>query len=288
MPELANELLTVSIAERGAELSSVIRKSDQTQYMWQADPAYWKRHAPVLFPIVGRLKDNQYTYHEKVYQMSQHGLARDLPFEVISHTTDRLSFRLQEQELTREKYPFAFTFDMHYVLDGNALEVIYEVHNPNEDILPFSIGAHPAFSCPIVPEESLTDYEVRFEQAETADRQLLNEGLFDGRTAPFLTNSDRFDITEHVFDEDALVFLELTSSYVELRSKVSDRRVRVTLDDWPYLGVWAKPGAPFVCLEPWQGLADQTSASGDLTEKAGMILLLPGQTHRCSYEVIFD
>lgn len=288
MSEIANEILQVSIAQQGAELTSIVRRSDHTQYLWQADPAFWKRHAPVLFPIVGRLKDNQYTYQGSIYQMSQHGFARDLFFNIVEEADDSITFRLADQPLTHEKYPFAFRLDISYTLEGNALLVSYEVHNPNDKVLPFSIGAHPAFSCPIIPGESFTDYEIHFEQAETAERHLLNAGLFDGTTVPYLQNSDHFPLTNDIFDQDALVFHDLKSAYVELRSKVSGRSVRMTLDGWPYLGIWAKPGAPFVCLEPWQGLADSTDVSGVLTEKPGIHLLLPGQTHTCGYEVIFD
>lgn len=284
---LDNATLSLVIETKGAELISAVRKSDQTEYMWQAFPEIWGRHAPILFPIVGRLKDNQYTYEGQTYQMGQHGFARDKEFDIVSQSEDTIVLRLSDDDQTRQMYPFSFALDISYHLAGEHVEITYLVHNPNDKALPFSIGAHPGFSCPLVPDEILEDYVIEFEKEETASIHLLDNGLFSGAEEPYLNNSRHIPVTKNVFDRDALVFHELKSSYVRLLSQKSDRYVEISLSGFPYLGLWAKPGAPYVCLEPWQGLADYTDASGELTEKAGIHLLRSGQTYSIQYSITF-
>jgi len=287
MATLQNDLLSISVTPKGAELASVKQLSDGTEFMWQADPAFWKRHAPVLFPIVGRLKGDSFVYEGKSYTMTQHGFARDREFVLVESGPDFLHFTLLADDATKEKYPFEFALHLRYTLTGNSLRIDYKVENKGETAMPFSVGAHPAFNCPIQAGEGLRDYEVVFEQEEEAARHLIEGGLFTGETSPMLGNADRIQLVEGIFDLDAIVLHDLKSEWVALRSKTSGREVRMSLQGWPYLGIWAKPGAPFVCLEPWQGLADYTTATGDLMEKVGIQVLMPGQTHEAGYTVEF-
>ncbi|MEO1448958.1 MAG: aldose 1-epimerase family protein [Bacteroidota bacterium] len=284
---LQNDLLQIHVKPKGAELAHVIDQQDQTEYMWEGDPSVWGRHAPVLFPIVGRLKDNQYMVGTESYRLTQHGFARDRTFTRIEQTESQLRFRLTNDPETEALYPFSFELEIGYHLDGRALTVSYAVRNSGEATLPFSLGAHPGFKCPLLPDESLTDYEVVFAQPETLARHLLEGGLYNRETESVLVNQDRIGITPTLFDQDALVFHQPKSEWVALRSRKSGRGVELSLEGWPYLGIWAKPGAPFVCLEPWQGVADYTDASGHLSEKLGMMFLAPGATHTAAYTLRF-
>ncbi len=285
---LENESLLVKIKESGAELSSVKNKEDLTEYIWQADPEYWKRHAPVLFPIVGRLKDNQYTYEGKTYNLSQHGFARDLPFNMISQSTVTATLSLQANPQTRDQYPFEFRLTISYQLIQNHLQVSYQVENLDTKVMPFTIGAHPGFSCPIDPADKLEEHVIEFEQPEESHTHLLQDGLFDYRTQPYLQDQQSFPITPHTFDHDALVFHDLKSKHVRLLSQQSGRYVQVSIEGFPYLGIWAKPGAPFICIEPWHGLADYVDSNGDLFAKKGMLTLSPGKYFNSSYQITFQ
>ena len=287
MSTLENEFLHVAVNLKGAELASVRDRQNQTEYLWQADPSFWGRHAPLLFPIVGRLKDDHFQHHGQSYHLTQHGFARDLPFVPQPAEAGSLRFRLRATPETKQRYPFDFQLDVMYSLAERDLTVTYEVSNPGREPMPFSIGAHPAFRCPLVEGETFSDYELVLAEPETVDRHLLAGGLYSGEVERVLDAHDRLPLNATLFQRDALVFHELASEWVALRSRVSGREVRMYIQEFPYFGLWTKPGAPFVCLEPWQGLADYTDASGDLTEKPGIHLLLPAQTHRASYRVSF-
>ncbi|MEM9984079.1 MAG: aldose 1-epimerase family protein [Bacteroidota bacterium] len=288
MPQLSNSHLFLAVHLKGAELASVIRQSDQTEYLWQADPTYWGRHAPVLFPIVGRLKDDTYHAQGKSFSMKQHGLARNQMFVLSDSGDHHLQFTLESNKDTMAQYPYPFKLHITYTLRGNEVEVAYRVENLGMEPMPFSIGAHPAFNCPLTPGESFTDYYLQFEQQENCPRHLLKDGLYTGETEPLLADQDVIPLTEELFAKDALVLHQPESRWVALKAKQSERAVRISLTGFPYLGLWTKPGAPFVCLEPWQGLADYENHNGDIKEKAGIIILMPGQTHRASYTMTFE
>ena len=278
--------LLVQIAPKGAELTSILSKSDDTQYLWQADPAVWGRHAPILFPVVGRLKENQYTYGGKTYSLNQHGFARDQEFEIRRQGEGSVWLDAHANPDTLPKYPFYYRLGIGYELTGSTIHVTYEVSNLGDKVMPFSIGAHPGFCCPLVPGDELTDYVVEFDQVETADTHLLDEkGLFDGRTRPCLQNSNRIPITPDLFNDDALVFHHLNSSTARLLSLKSGRYVEMSIEGYPYLGIWAQPGAPYVCIEPWHGLADLSDTSGDIFEKKGIRTVEPNKHFSCSYTI---
>ena len=283
---LESSSLLVHIAPKGAELTSILGKADQTEYLWQADPAVWGRHAPILFPVVGRLKDNQYFYEGKAYPMNQHGFARDQVFSILQQNDTTVWLEASATPETLPIYPFYFNLRVGYHLEGSTLQVSYQVGNLANKVMPFSIGAHPGFSCPITPGEELTDYVVEFDQEETAATHLLDEkGLFDGRTRPCLEGSKRIPITKDLFNDDALVFHHLKSSTAKLLSTKSGRYVEMRMEGFPYLGIWAQPGAPYVCIEPWHGHADWADTSGDIFEKKGIRTLAPNRAFECSYTI---
>lgn len=287
---LENEQCRVGLNSHGAELSSFVRKDlNNLEYIWPADAAFWNRHAPVLFPIVGRLPQDQYTHQGQTYSLSQHGFARDQEFELHSHSGTAVAFELRATEQSRRHYPFEFLLRITYRLAGPELTVGWEVENPGTGELLFSIGAHPAFRCPLVEGETFEDYEFAFDQPVTAERHLLEGGLLNGQTAPLLDNQQELPLTYALFAQDALVLKDFHFTHVTLRSRRSGRGVRVRFEGFPYLGLWTKgPGAPFVCMEPWHGIASSTTGSPELAEKEGILSLQPGQHFATSYSITVE
>ncbi|RPD50081.1 aldose 1-epimerase family protein [Hymenobacter sediminis] len=287
---LENEQCRVGINSHGAELSSFVRKDlDNLEYIWPADPAFWNRHAPVLFPIVGRLPQDQYQHEGQSYSLSQHGFARDQEFELHSHSGTAIAFELRATEESRAKFPFDFLLRITYRLAGPTLTIGWEVENPGSGELLFSIGAHPAFRCPLQEGETFEDYEFVFDQPTTAERYLLEGGLLTGKTEPLLQNQEVLPLSYELFAQDALVLKHFDFTHVTLRSRRSGRSVRVRFDGFPYLGLWTKgPGAPFVCIEPWQGIASSTTGSAELADKEGILSLNPGQQFVTSYSITVE
>ncbi|SDK69657.1 Galactose mutarotase [Catalinimonas alkaloidigena] len=285
MPTLQNDHLRLTLKPIGAEMTSLYHLAQEKEYLWQADPEVWARHAPVLFPIVGKLKGNQYQVDEQTYTLPQHGFARDLPFELIKQSPQQALFRLESDSTTREKYPFEFRLDIGYALRGSAVRVSYTVANQGDETMYFSIGAHPGFAICLFPDEQLDDYYLEFDHAERAARALLEGGLFNSATRPVLTGTPTLPLDAHSFDEDAIVFKQLKSQKVSLKSRKSDYRVKVCYAGFPYLGIWSKAGAPFVCIEPWYGLADATDATGQLSAKEGILSLGSGKTFQCHFDI---
>ncbi len=285
---LENDQCRVTVNSHGAELSSFIRKDlTELEYIWQADPTVWARHAPVLFPIVGRLPQDTYLHEGQEYKLPQHGFARDQQFALLSQTSDELTFSLKADEATRALYPFDFELLIRYQLRGNTLGVTWQVHNPGaERELLFSIGAHPAFRCPLLPDERFEDYYFEFDHAVSFERHLLAGGLLTGQTAPVLNNQTELPLTYELFTDDALVLKKFDFTHLTLRSRKSARTVRLRFDGFPYLGLWTKgPGAPFVCVEPWQGVASTAGGPQELAEKEGILNLPPSQTFTTEYSI---
>ena len=283
---LENETCRVGVKEDGAELCSFVKQPENLEYIWQADPQVWPRHAPVLFPIVGKLPGNQYCYGGKTYQMSQHGFARDQSFRLTSQSETEMVFELSENEQTLTIYPFPFRLQIIYRLAGNALETTYQVQNPAERDLYFSIGAHPAFNCPLLPGESFVDYYLAFEKPETQDYYLLEQGLLSGKIEPLLKNENKLPLSYDLFLHDALVFKGLSSEKIRLQNLQHNHGVTFEFKGFPYFGIWTKEtGAGFICLEPWHGIASSIGDSGELEQKEGIKKLGAGQEFSCSYTI---
>lgn len=275
---LQNSEMEIAVQSKGAELTSIINKRNRKEYLWQADPAYWNRHAPVLFPIVGKLKDNRYTYEGEEYEMSQHGFARDRNFNLEKKDEEVLRFRLENQVDTYENYPFRFILDISYSLVGSTILVEYKIRNTDEKNIFFSIGAHPAFNCPITEGEKFEDYSLFFNEVENSNRYLISEGLLTGKEAPVPFKRNELPLSYSLFENDAIVLQEFKSDTVTLKSKKSNHGVRVSFPGFPFLGIWTKrKGAPFLCIEPWCGLADSENASGKIEAKEGINVLFPDQ-----------
>ena len=285
---LENDQLTVTLATHGAEIQSIRRPATGQEYIWTADKTVWARHAPVLFPIVGKLRNDQYQVEDTTYRMTQHGFARDQDFKVIEHNSDSITFGLTAASETMGQYPFNFTLDVRYQLVDNRVDTTYQVVNHDRGAMPFSIGAHPGFLCPKHVNGQEERYYLRFEQEETLVRHLLRDGLRTGETQPVMEDSRELALSPALFEDDALVFTNVASDSVSIvPQSTGQRMVTVHFAGFPYLGVWQKVGADFYCIEPWYGLADRSDTSGDFTSKEGMRMLPSEGTFEATFGMTF-
>lgn len=276
MKELSNEYLRVVINSKGAELQSIVRKDNELEYLWSGDPAFWGKKSPVLFPIVGGLKNNTYTFRDIPYQLGRHGFARDMEFEVTEHTDAHIVFHLEDSDATRKNYPFAFSFNIRYSLHDATLTVAYEVQNTGDDTMYFSVGAHPAFKVPLVTGTAYEDYFLHFSDIEKAAIwPLTTTGEISRKPQPYLDNVEELQLAKTLFYKDALVFKDLASTSISIRCDDSPHGLTVHFPGFPYMGIWSAKDADFVCIEPWCGIADHEDVSGKLEEKEGIHALAP-------------
>ena len=284
--EIKNEYIKAKIKSFGAELNSLQKIDDSLEYIWQGDKEFWARHSPILFPIVGRLKNDSYTYQNQKYNMSQHGFARDKEFEVIKNEVDFIEFRLKSDEKTLEIYPFSFELYLSYKLEKNSLIVSYKVINKSDDKMLFSIGAHPAFNWTLKEDEKKEDYFLEFENIKQTKRYFLNEkGLvYDSVDLKIIDN--KIALNEELFKNDALVFNDSNIKILTLKNSNNKNFVKLEFKNFPYLGIWSKPsGAPFVCIEPWFGVADEDSSNQNFEDKKGLISLEKNEIFSCFYSI---
>jgi len=282
---LQNNILSVAISTKGAELQSIIHKDFGLEYMWSGDPKFWGKKSPVLFPIVGGLKNNSYQYNGKSYQLNRHGFARDMEFEVTGQDEDGIVFTLNSNEETLANYPFQFSFSVRYKLDSNRLSVTYIVRNTKEKML-FSVGGHPAFRVPLVDGTTFEDYFLEFNHLESASRwPLSKDGLIENTPMQVIEHSDKLPLKKSLFYEDALVFKHLASKSIYILSNKTSHGLKVNFQGFPYLGIWSAKDADFVCIEPWCGIADTVNASGNLADKEGINNLTPGESFERTWHV---
>lgn len=284
---LENDHISVGVKTIGAELCSVKGKKRDIEYLWQADPAFWGRHSCILFPIIGKLKNDHYTLGEKNYQISQHGFVRDMPFEIFLQETDTLSMKMCSDAQTFEKFPFHFEVIISYRLVENCAEIEYSIINNSTGVMPYSLGAHPAFNCPLDKNLERKDYSLRFDATEKAySRCLDHDGLIDNRRKLILDNEDIIHLADDLFDEDALIFQDLNSQNVTLIDYRGDKIWTFNFSGFPYLGIWSQKGcAPFVCIEPWHGIADTSDATGQIFEKEGIRTLGSKNSFSCLHSI---
>lgn len=286
MHSIFNDTISIKVSEKGAELQSVYHQQNRLEYLWSGDPVYWAKKSPVLFPIVGALKNNAYQYKGKEYQLDRHGFARNANFELIKKTDNSLTFSLKSNEQTKASYPFDFVFSVKYALQENKLQVTFIVENTGSENLLFSIGAHPAFAVPLVLGTKYEDYYLQFSQAEDADRWLVSaEGLIEITQTPLLKNENRLPLKKELFYKDALVFKHLQSDAISILSDKTLHGIKVSFSNFPYMGIWAAKDADFVCIEPWCGIADSVNASGNLEDKEGINTLAPKGKFEVGYEI---
>ncbi len=277
MFHLENEYLKLAVNEIGAELVEIKGKKENTDFLWNRDPKYWKLSAPVLFPCVGGLKNNQYKIDGKVFSLSKHGFARDSIFNMIEKSNDKLIFELSYSEKSLAVYPYKFLLRVIYTLVGNTITNTYEVRNMDNKEIFFGIGGHPAFMCPLDKDASFEDYYLEFEKDENADIMLLSdEGFFTRKNQKFLDNTNILELKHEYFIQDALVFNRLNSKKVKLKSKKSNKNLEFDFSGFPTLGIWQPYGANFICLEPWISFGDYVDSDGDFKQKDDIVKLEEG------------
>lgn len=288
MYTLENKLLKITVKPKGAELSSIFSKSQNREVLWQADPNYWARHAPILFPIVGQVRDGKYTIENQEFEMSQHGFARDQEFEMINKDKNEIRFKLTQNDQSLKQFPFKFTLLITYSIFESTLTVAYTVVNNGHSKLPFSIGAHPGFNLPFDKNSSIENYSLIFNKKEKSDRILFENGLLNGKKEfDFLNQTNTIDLHHSIFDNDALIFKNLQSDQVVLKNNLNNQSVKFNFKGFPYLGIWSKPksNAPFICIEPWHGVTDNKTSPQDFSQKEGRITLDINKEFNCNYSI---
>lgn len=287
---LENEKLRVEIDSFGAELKSVKNKATGLEYMWQADPTYWGRTSPILFPFVGSLKDKSYSYKGKTYHMGQHGFARDMEHKLLSKTETEIYFCLSSNEDTMQNYPFAFELRLGYELADDELKVLWEVYNPsNDELLHFSIGAHPAFNCPIHGEENKSGYQLYFGGADEIHHYgHIATGLALNEDIVLPLENHRVTMTPEFFDRCTYIINGPQTNEIGIEDPEGTRFVTV-LFDMPVVALWSPEGknAPFLCIEPWFGRCDAVDFEGTLEERAFNNTLEAGNNFHTSYTIRF-
>ena len=284
---LENEDLRITVREHGAELRSLTEKADGTEYLWNGDPSWWKYSSPVLFPIVGKLAGGKYRRAGKTYELPAHGLGRISEFRLLRRTERSLHFVLDWSEESLRSYPYKFELEISYTLEGRTVRVGWCVRNLGEQQMFFSIGAHPAFRCPIVPGESREDCYLEFSQQEAAEKLVITpECLLSHRREPVLKGKQQ-PLSDAFFRDGVLVFDDLHSDRITIRSHKSEKSLSIAAPGFPYWGIWSpeKGGAPFICLEPWHGHADYADFSGDFSQKEGNERLEAGKEFNAEYQI---
>lgn len=288
MVTLQNNTLKITIKPIGAELCEIASTKNGNQFLWDADPSIWGNFAPNLFPIVGMLKDETYHFEGESYQLPKHGFIRNNPnFQIVEESIESVTFSLNYNNETLKSYPFKFEFFVEYRLVENNLHITYKVINVDSKPLYFSVGGHPAFKCPVYDGETYKDYQLVFETEELSQTYLLNlhNGLVTNETKSVFDTSNTIQLHEHLFDHDALIFKDLKSRNVTLSSAVKGPVLTVHFKDFPYLGLWAKPKANYVCIEPWLGIADSEDTYQELTTKEGIIALPANEQFNATYTI---
>lgn len=283
---MQNDHLSISINPKGAELTSITDQQTGFEFLWQADAAIWGRHAPVLFPIVGKVAHNQLLIDGKAYPIGQHGFARDQQFELVSETETEVWYQLKSHPQLLEVFPYAFVLQLGYTLLKNTLQCHYKITNPAATPLFFSIGAHPGFN---LPTQKLSDYVIEFAQPETEERHLLTGGLFDGRQKPVLSSPTHIQLSKVLFDDDAIVFKQLHSASLTLKQLNGTFAIGLDYPQFGALGIWTqKDCEQYICLEPWCGYADNSKGHDDFSTKEGVVELAPGAVFERTYSLTFN
>lgn len=284
---LENDAIRIEIDSHGAELKSLVKKETGTEYMWCADPEYWGRTSPVLFPLVGNVSGKQYRTKGKTYDMGQHGFARDMEFTLESQTDNEIWFVLRSNEETLAKYPYEFVLKLGYRLDGAKVEVLWHVENPSEEELPFAIGGHPAFYCPVTSGVKQSDCYIQFDVAGPLKCSTIDGYLVGDRVDTYALEDGMLRIDEHLFDNDALIIEKQNIKKVSLCDP--KKQVFLTIElDAPLFGIWrpADPGAPFVCIEPWYGRSDRIGYAGELRDREYENVLAAGENWDVGYTIL--
>ena len=279
--KISSESLKVTISTIGAEITSI--KKGESELIWQADPNVWKGHAPLLFPICGGLKEDKFIYNGKSYTMPKHGFARTSEVEVETVTENRATFLLKSSAETRKCYPFDFELRVIYVLNSNELTVTYDIKNMTDDDMYFSIGSHEAYSCP----NGIGEWSIVFEKDEDLIAAPVDGPLLTYDENVILKNTRILPLKDEYFEIDALVFQNLKSRKLTLKNSRTGYEIKLDFDGFPYLLIWTKPNAKYICLEPWCGIPDFVDSNFDRTEKKGIIRIEKDESTTRTHKIIF-
>ena len=285
---LENDKLCVQVRSYGAELRSIKERADETEYLWDGNPQWWKYSSPVLFPIVGKLQDGKYRVNGTEYELPGHGFGRISEYQLVERRQDYIEFALKWSEDTLVSYPWKFQLNVAYALKDNTVEVIWKVQNLDDREMVYSIGAHTAFRCPLVQGEEFSDCYLTFNQQEDNINMPLNsKGQFLKEQGEARLQGEQLALNYGMFAGDALAYKGLKSDVVTICSHKSDKKVSMEAKDFPFWGFWtpAQGGAPFLCLEPWQGHADYEGYNGEFADREGSLKLEPGKTQSFHYTI---
>jgi len=282
MIKIGSGALSAAIDPLGAELSS-LRDADGRELMTDADPAFWSGRAPILFPIVGRLSHDTLRLDGRGYAMEKHGFARRQVFDIVAQDAASATFRLVANDATRAGYPFDFTLDIRFSITGATLDIAVTIANRGGDPMPESFGFHPAFAWPLPYHQLRDEHRITFDANEGATIKQLDDGLI-ATDVPTPLDGRALDLADDLFADDALIWIPVASQSV-IYGAAEGPSLRVDFPDTPYLGIWTKPGAAFVCIEPWHGHADPVGFAGDFRDKPGVFLVAPGGDWRCGMRV---
>ncbi|HHB1747759.1 TPA: aldose 1-epimerase family protein [Listeria monocytogenes] len=287
MIKLENEVLLVEMKTAGAELTRIFHKDTGLEYLWNADSKFWGRHSPVLFPTVGRLVEDTYLVDGKPYHLGQHGFARDRDFQVIEQTEKSVRFELDADEDSLAVYPYKFKLSIIYTIEKNTVAVSYEVENTDNKRIYFSSGAHPAFNLPLTDGTTFEDYYLDFGTEENLETLCLEGPYRSGEIKKVVDKPAQYlPLSYDLFKNDALIFEALKQKEMTIKSDKTPHFVKVSFPEFPFVGVWtAKPGTPFLCIEPWYGIADGAGESVELRDKAGIEHLEPEAVFASEYEI---
>ncbi len=276
---ISNCNFTAQIKHLGAELFS-LKNSNAKEFIWDGNPTFWGKHSPILFPIVGTLKNNSFVTNGKQFHLSRHGFAREMEFELINKTDESATFSLISTIETKKVYPFDFELQIGYTLIKNILHIDYKVINKNKKTMPFAIGAHPAFALP----RNFEDYSLEFQQEETLNYHLLEGGLISNKTNELRLENRQLNLNYQLFEKDALVFKTLKSKSISIL-KNTIPILKVNYSDFPNLGIWTVVNAPFLCIEPWFGYSDTLDEYDDFLKKEGIQLLEKHETFESNFNI---
>lgn len=276
---ISNSNLTAQINHFGAELFS-LKNRENKEYIWEGNPSFWGKHSPILFPIVGTLKNNAYSYNGKEYHLSRHGFARDMNFELVVKSEKSATFSLISSIETKKIYPFDFELKVIYTLEEYKLIIEYNIINNNNCIMPFSIGAHPAFALP----KSFQDYSLAFNHNEVLTSYQLENDLLSDNTEMIEMIDNEVPLNYSLFEKDALIFKKIKSKIITVLENKKPL-LCVRFDNFPNLGIWTKKNAPFLCIEPWIGYSDTVDSTGNILEKEGIQLLEAKKSLQCNFSI---
>lgn len=288
MVELTNDYLTVTLHPKGAEIISIYGKEDNINYMWKRDACQWANSAPILFPIVGAIKNDTCLINGETYHMTQHGFARHNEFEINNLSKTEVTFTLRTNEDIKKQYPFLFELNVTYKLIDNKLSCSINVKNLDNDVIYFQVGGHPAFACPFTDEESSNDYYIEFSENETCNQKIIDVAKrgMSRIEKPFFDNERRFFVRQQLFNNDAIVIKDFKSENISIKSLNHNKSIIFHMEGFDHVGIWAaKHVGGLIAIEPWVGHADYVDFEGEFKEKESCVELACNEEFNAKFEV---